>query len=279
VNQTARRRPTTCRRIARRYSSSREYRTGDHAPLGRQPFRTQASGEPRLHWSLRHRLCGRQVTDTLPRVSYDRSAAPATTPDDRLALALDATGDLIAAVGGDQWSDPTPCPPCSVRSLVNHLVFGNHRFAGILSGEQPPSLERLRQSRDINRLGDDPAGACREAGDALPASFSKPNVLERVFESPIGFVPGLVLLPAPAHHRNTRPRLGSEPRYRKTRQTARRPRRGRTCILPESTPADVPRTGRFGPAPPVADDAPAIDRLAAFLGRPIETSSGRAERA
>jgi uncharacterized protein (TIGR03086 family) len=33
--------------------------------------------------------------------------------------------------------------------------------------------------------------------------------------------------------------------------------------------ADVPRTGRFDQAQPVADDAPAIDRLAALLGRPV----------
>ncbi len=31
-----------------------------------------------------------------------------------------------------------------------------------------------------------------------------------------------------------------------------------------------PRTGRFDPAQPVSDDAPAIDRLAAFLGRRVE---------
>jgi len=30
-----------------------------------------------------------------------------------------------------------------------------------------------------------------------------------------------------------------------------------------------PRTGRFAPAQTISDNAPAIDRLAAFLGRPI----------
>ena len=33
--------------------------------------------------------------------------------------------------------------------------------------------------------------------------------------------------------------------------------------------ATQPRTGRFEPTQPVADDAPAIDRLAAFLGRTV----------
>lgn len=34
----------------------------------------------------------------------------------------------------------------------------------------------------------------------------------------------------------------------------------------------MPRTGRFDPAQPAVDDAPAIDRLVAFLGRPVDVS-------
>jgi uncharacterized protein (TIGR03086 family) len=36
-----------------------------------------------------------------------------------------------------------------------------------------------------------------------------------------------------------------------------------------------PRTGRFAPAQPVADNAPAIDRLAAFLGRSVNAGFRR----
>ena len=32
-----------------------------------------------------------------------------------------------------------------------------------------------------------------------------------------------------------------------------------------------PRTGRFAPAQAISEDAPAIDRLAAFLGRPVSS--------
>jgi uncharacterized protein (TIGR03086 family) len=42
---------------------------------------------------------------------------------------------------------------------------------------------------------------------------------------------------------------------------------------------DVPRTGHpFGPVQPCPDDTPAIDRLAAYLGRPIMTDAREAER-
>ncbi|MGH3515743.1 MAG: hypothetical protein ACRDRB_26280 [Pseudonocardiaceae bacterium] len=33
----------------------------------------------------------------------------------------------------------------------------------------------------------------------------------------------------------------------------------------------MPRTGRFGPAQTISDRAPAVDRLVAFLGRPVDT--------
>src|SRR5579884_2266585 len=101
----------------------------------------------------------------------------AAIPDDQLARALDATGELIAAIGDDQWSNPTPCPEWNVRMLVNHLVFGNRMFAAILRGEPPPQLESLRRLHDTDQLGDNPIKAYREAGDALLAAFSQPSVL------------------------------------------------------------------------------------------------------
>ena len=39
--------------------------------------------------------------------------------------ALDSTRRLVAGVGPDQWSDPTPCEDWDVRTLVNHIVSGN----------------------------------------------------------------------------------------------------------------------------------------------------------
>jgi hypothetical protein len=58
-------------------------------------------------------------------------------PAGGLALALDATGQLVAGVRDEQWLDPTPCPDWNVRDLVNHIIGGNRMFAGILRGERP----------------------------------------------------------------------------------------------------------------------------------------------
>jgi uncharacterized protein (TIGR03086 family) len=198
-------------------------------------------------------------------------AMPTEAPVDRLTRALDATEALIAAVRDDQWSNPTPCPEWNVRAVVNHLVSGNRMFADILRGAPPAELENLRRMRDVDQLGDDPVRAYREAGAALRAAFSQPGVLEGVFQVPAGRVPGAVML----HLRITELLVHGWDVARATGQPARLPddlaeeelafSRGRSA-------PDVPRTGHpFGPAQAVADDAPAIVRLAAYLGRPVTT--------
>ena len=55
----------------------------------------------------------------------------------QLALALDATGDVLASITGDQWTLPTPCPEWAVIDLPCHLVNGNDQFTSALSGEAP----------------------------------------------------------------------------------------------------------------------------------------------
>ena len=109
---------------------------------------------------------------------------------DRLARALDATGALIAGIRNDQWANATPCPEWNVRTLVNHVVFGNRMFADVLRGEPLRPPETLRQMRDVDHLGEDPVKAFRESGDALQAAFADPSVFQRVFQVPAGRDPG-----------------------------------------------------------------------------------------
>jgi uncharacterized protein (TIGR03083 family) len=49
-----------------------------------------------------------------------------------LDRALAATGDVVAGIGADQWSAPTPCTELDVRGVLNHLVRGNLVFAAII---------------------------------------------------------------------------------------------------------------------------------------------------
>ncbi len=200
-------------------------------------------------------------------------------PVDRLVQALDATEALIAAVGDDQWPNPTPCPEWDVRALVNHLVFGNRMFAAILRSEPASELENLRRTRDIDQLGDNPVEAYREVGAALRAAFSQPGVLERVFQAPIGPAPGVVLL----HLRITELLVHGWDLAHATGQPARLPddvAEEELAFASGQRAPNVPRTGHpFGPVQPVAEDAPAVDQLAAYLGRPISGSRAEPDRA
>ncbi len=180
----------------------------------------------------------------------------------QLGRALVAVGTLIAGVRDDQWSEPTPCAEWTVRDVVNHVIAMNLVFTAILNGVPPPE-------RGIDRVGADPVGAYRSSASELRAAFEKPGVLERHFEGPLGTATGedrlqIRLYDLLAHG------------WDLARAT------GQPVDLPEDVSESAlsfariqlssqPRTGRFGPAQKVSDDALAADRLAAFLGRPIDS--------
>ena len=188
------------------------------------------------------------------------------TPVDDLARAISATGDLIARVTADQWSNPTPCTDLDVRALVNHLVFGKKVFTGILNGEPPIPPADMPRLRAVDHLGDDALAAHRDAGAALLAAFGRPGTLERLFAAPIGHVPGMAVL----RLRVTEELVHGWDIAKATGQPTRLPEDLAEVGLAfsrEQLGRAVSRTGRFGEAQPVPDSAPAIDRLAAFLGR------------
>ena len=114
------------------------------------------------------------------------TGATPTDAADRIARAVDATGQLVAAVRDDEWAIPTGCTGWTVRDLVGHLVGGNRAFAAMAAGEEPPGGDDL--------LGDDPLAAYRESGEALRAAFTRPGVLDEVFRVPAGTLPGAVVL-------------------------------------------------------------------------------------
>jgi uncharacterized protein (TIGR03086 family) len=189
------------------------------------------------------------------------TGATPTDAADRIARAVDATGQLVAAVRDDEWAIPTGCTGWTVRDLVGHLVGGNRAFAAMAAGEEPPGGD--------DPLGDDPLAAYRESGEALRAAFTRPGVLDEVFRVPAGTLPGAVVL----HLRLTELLVHGWDLARATGRS--------TTVLPADLAEqelafsrgqlDRMPPGRrpFAPPQPVADAAPAIDRLAALLGRPV----------
>lgn len=177
-----------------------------------------------------------------------------------LAYAGVEVGALIARVGPGQWSDPTPCTEWSVRDLVQHLVGLNLVFAAMLQGQPPPE-------RGADVLGADPVEAYRESNAMLHKAFAQPGVLEREYRGPLGVATGeqrlqIRLADLIAHGWDLARATGRQLRI--PEELAER-----SLELMRVSMATQSRAGRFDEPQPVDEDAPALDRLAAFLGRPM----------
>lgn len=201
-------------------------------------------------------------------------------PADQLSAALQVTGQLIAAIRDEDWARSTPCPEWNVRDLVGHVVTGNYVFASVLHGSALSAARAAAHTvlADTVPAGTVPAGSVpagsgllsgyRNSAAALVVAFRQPGVLDQVFTFPIGPVPGIAAL----NLRVTEILVHGWDLARATGQRADFPAgltehaltfsRGMLAkIAPDRSP--------FAPPQPAADDAAAIDRLAACLGRDV----------
>ena len=190
-----------------------------------------------------------------------------------LATALDGIGRLVSAVHGSQWDLPTPCADWTVRQLLNHLVGGNRLFTRVLRGEPLPPREQLGRRAGEDQLGDGPAAAFRTSATGLLAAFGTPGVLERTHTVPAGTLPG----PAVLHLRIVETLVHGWDLARATGQEVPFPDElaERELTFSRDLLGRLPE-GRqpFAPSQPVADEAAAIDRLAALLGRSPDPGPG-----
>jgi uncharacterized protein (TIGR03086 family) len=185
---------------------------------------------------------------------------------DPLAAALDGTGQLVAAVTAEQWDLPTPCSAWTVRQLVNHLVGGHRLFTRVLSGEPLPPRDQLGSRAAEDQLGDDPVGAFDTSAGELLAVLRAPGVLQGTYTVPAATLPG----PAVVHLRTVETLVHGWDLARAI---------GRPTPFPDELAEGELAFSRdllgrlpedrspFAASSPVTDDAPAVDRLAALLGR------------
>ncbi len=182
---------------------------------------------------------------------------------EQLGRAFDAVAALISNIRADQWSAPTPCTDWTVRQIVHHLIGMNRVFAALLADQPPPP----RPSADHSE--DDPVGAYRDSATALQAAFGRPGVFERTYRGPLGAATGaerlqIRLYDLLAHGWDL---------AQATEQPVDLPGdlAEQSLAFARTQLTEQARSGRFGPAQIVAERAPAIERLAAFLGRPVNT--------
>jgi uncharacterized protein (TIGR03086 family) len=186
---------------------------------------------------------------------------------DQLGKALTEMGRLVAGVRDDQWTAPTPCTEWDVRDLVGHVVAGNLWVGELLGGGPPPAARQ-----DGALLGEDPLATYRQAADAVLGAASQPGALERPLTLPIGEVPGVVavylrLADVLAHGWDLARATGQQTAF--PDDVVEEGLRFSQENLPKLPRERLP----FAPPQPVPDGAPAIDRLAGLLGRPVAGSA------
>ena len=183
-----------------------------------------------------------------------------------LATALDGTGRLVAAVTEEQWDLPSPCSDWTVRQLVNHVVGGNRLFTRVLSGEPLPPRDQLGARAAVDQLGTDPATAYATSAADLLSALRAPGVLAGTYTVPAATLPG----PAIVHLRTVETLVHGWDLARAIDRPAPFPEdlaEGELAFSRDLLGRIPEGRHPFGPSQPVDDDAPAIDRLAALLGR------------
>lgn len=181
-----------------------------------------------------------------------------------LAAAVSETSRVVAAVGDDQLTGPTPCAETPVAALLDHLdglalafALGARKEVGGSASASAEALTPDWRTRIPERLADlsaawrEPAaweGSARAGGVTMPAPAMAAVAVDEVL------VHGWDLAVATGQEYRADP-------------DATEAAAGFVASLTADGPAPP---AIFGPPVPVADDAPAFDRLLGRTGRDPE---------
>lgn len=213
-------------------------------------------------------------TDTDPT-----TVTPQLSTDPRPAFrrAVDQLVDVAAGVRTDQLGEPTPCTGMDVRALLDHLAMALGRTEAVarrLPLEEWPGPE--------TSAGDDWAAHLRQAGDAAAEVWQDDALLATVMQLPWDTLAGIDVLgiytnEVVVHTWDLAQATGQSPAWddvavavadEAIRQQLPDADRGPMWDqAKQQLPPGIPWDDPFANAVPVADDAPAIDRLVAWNGR------------
>ncbi|WP_151483225.1 TIGR03086 family metal-binding protein [Streptomyces albicerus] len=178
-----------------------------------------------------------------------------------LSGVLSKTGDLIEGVEGGRLGSPTPCEEYDVETLVNHLVGWLMLFEARCHG-RPYDSDPAQY-----RCGADPAGEFRAAAAGLVAGWEKYGFDREVAVTgdaklPAAMVFNMTLMEFSVHGWDLAVAT-AQPVPFTEQEAAEILARAEVTLPPQYRGEGMP----FGEIVPVAEDAPAADRLAGFLGR------------
>jgi uncharacterized protein (TIGR03086 family) len=103
---------------------------------------------------------------------------------DQIDRALDMTGAIVARVDDDRLVAPTPCSDWDVRGVLNHVVGGMHLFATAVTGMDAGA------AYEDDWLGSDPQSAYAAAAEVDRAAWHRPDALTGTVHISLGDLPG-----------------------------------------------------------------------------------------
>lgn len=179
---------------------------------------------------------------------------------DQLERAIADVDPIVAAIRPAHYELPTPCSEFDTRTLLGHLIGGLRGFAnvgegGALSFDLDPDLD-----------DEDALAAYRAATSRLVSAWRAPGALERTYSMPWGEMQGFQLvgfsfLEVLTHGLDLAKAAG----LGRTIDAALAEEALASARMWVDEGARTPML--FGPEVEIPADAPAPDRLAAFLGR------------
>ena len=189
-------------------------------------------------------------------------------PVDDVATMQKVVAEANRVIGGitpEQLGQSTPCADWDVRALLNHVTGGSDMFAeGVSQGAI--SDERVGELLGTDRLGNDYQGAFAAASQRALDAFETPGAAEKTVTLPFGTMPAgmalnIAIFDVAVHSWDLAKATGQSTAL--DSEVLEPALAVGTAMIDDN----MRSMGIFGPAVPVADDAPTQDRLAAFAGR------------
>lgn len=186
-------------------------------------------------------------------------------PYEAFDRAVQSTAGIVKQIEPGQLKAATPCTEWDVRALLNHIIGTLWLSHALFADEQPRRASGPGALPAEDLVGDDPASAYAEAAVAALASASRDGALTGSHQTPLGEMPGPVLagfttLDVFVHGWDLAKATG-QPTDLDADLAAH------VLAFAEQAFTEETRQFNIGPAIPVPEEAPVLDRLVAYLGR------------
>jgi uncharacterized protein (TIGR03086 family) len=199
----------------------------------------------------------------LPIEHTDGSPLAADDPRVPVARSVHTIAVVVDELTADNATDPTQCPDWNAHAMAGHIVAVLDRIAALPDGNP---IDQMPIVRDDDSVADMPT-VIADAARRVEAAWTD-EALDRMVIVPWAAIPGAVAMQVYSsellvHAWDLATAIGVEPQWHQPDVEAAL-EVARTGIPAEPRdPEEMP----FGAVVPTAADAPAIDRLVAWMGR------------